>query len=94
MWIEIVGPDMRTTVGAVNSETCDLIKIDENDPSKSAGGALIRNAQTNEVYKSKVSYLRLIETLTQSEASGLKQLADVVADIKSNDPAKPRIVMA
>lgn len=94
MWIEIVGPDGTTTVGAVNSETCDLIKIDEFSPAKAQSGALIRNYATSEVYKTKVSYLRLIETLTQSEASGLKQIANIVGSIDAPDPHKPRIVLA
>lgn len=96
MWIELVDPSGKV-IGAVNSECCDLIRIDTGDVNKAAGGALIRSAtSTNadgspEVYKTKVSYLRLIETLTQSEIKAVQQIADMVKD--TEDRAAPRLVI-
>ncbi len=86
MWLEIVDNEGKT-VGAVNTDDCGLMKID----GKAESGALIRNS-TGEVFKTKRSYLRLIEAITQSEAEGLKQIADIVADVKDQKDA-PRLVM-
>lgn len=93
MWIEIVNNEGQT-IGAVNSEGCDLIRIGSDG---GAGHALIRNVNAipTEVYKTRISYLRLIEAITQSEAEGLKQLAEVVASAEEakGDRAAPRIVL-
>lgn len=93
MWIEITDSNGKVT-GAVNSDCCDLIKIDNNDLRKAEGGALIRNVQAdNDVYKTKVSYLRLIETLTQTEIANLANINDIIEDVRGKEDA-PRIVMA
>lgn len=92
MWIEIVDKN-GVSIGAVNSEACDLIRIDSNDPRKAEGGALIRNVQSdNEVYKTRISYLRLIETLTQTEIQNLANINEIIKDIK-DEPDAPRIVI-
>lgn len=92
MWIEIVDAGGKT-IGAVNSECCDLIRINK----RSDEGALIRctTEQPPEIYQTRISYLRLIETLTQSEAQGLKQIADIVADAKdtAEDAQRPRLIL-
>lgn len=94
MWIEIINPTDNTVIGAVNSEACDIIKIDARDANGSSGGALIRNGQTSgEVYKTRVSYLRLIETLTQSEITTVQQITNMVEDKQLANQALPRIVM-
>jgi hypothetical protein len=87
MWIEITDNEGKT-LGAVNSDACDLIRVSNDGPER---GAMIRNVQTSEVYKTKISYLRLIEAITQSEASGLKQLAEAVKVAEEAD--KPRLVL-
>lgn len=93
MWIEIIDPATGATLAAVNSECCDLIKIDPTDKRKAEGGALIRNAQSDaEVYKTKVSYLRLIETLTQTEIQNIANINEIIKDVKDQEDA-PRIVL-
>lgn len=96
MWLEIIDPATGKVSGAVNSECCDLIKIDPSDPRKSEGGALIRNvagdAAGAEVYKTKVSYLRIIETLTQTEIQNLANINDIIEDVRGKEDA-PRIVI-
>ncbi len=79
MWIEIVDGEGKT-IGAVNSEVCDLIKVGDDGPS---GRALIRNANTNDAYITRTSYLRLIETITQAEATAGE----------NKDREQPRLVM-
>lgn len=95
MWIEIVAAGK--TIGAVNSECCDLIRVDANDPRGAESGALIRCVATGEqeVFKSKISYLRLIEAITQSEAQGLKQIAEIVADANEakDEAARPKLII-
>lgn len=87
MWIEIVDGEGKT-MGAVNSEVCDLIKVGNDGPS---GRALIRNAQNGEAYITRVSYLRLIETITQAEASALSHIASVVGEATERE--QPRLVI-
>jgi hypothetical protein len=93
MWIEITDT-AGNVIGATNSECCDLMRIDTADPRKAEGGALIRNISNgdSEVYKTKVSYLRLIETLTQTEIQNLVNLNEIIEDVKGKEDA-PRIVM-
>lgn len=97
MWIEIVDPQGNVT-GAVNTECCDLIKIDGKDSRGSQGGALIRNVQSTtdqgeyEVYKTKVSYLRIIETLTQTEIQNLANINEIIEDVRGKEDA-PRLIM-
>lgn len=96
MWCEIVN-DKGDVIGAVNTDCCDLMRIDPNDSRKSAGGALMRSCVSNdgkqaEVYKTKISYLRIIETLTQSEIKAVQHIADLVKDDQHKANA-PRIVM-
>ncbi len=86
MWIEIVDGEGKT-MGAVNSETCDLIKMGQDGP---AARALIHNTVANEAYITKVSYLRLIETLTQAEAQTIQHLTNV---INESNREQPRLVM-
>lgn len=96
MWIEIVN-EKGDSKGAVNTDCCDLIRIDPNDKRGSQGGALIRNVQSltedsqPEVYKTRISYLRIIETLTQSEIKAVQHIADLVKDDKNKNA--PRIVI-
>lgn len=78
MWIEVVDAEGKT-IGAVNSECCDLIKVGAGGPFYPA---LIHNVQTNEAYITRVSYLRLIETIIQAE---------VVGEAKERDA--PRLVI-
>lgn len=93
MWLEIIDPATGNIAGAVNTECCDLIKIDPSDPRKAEGGALIRNVQSDaEVYKTKVSYLRIIETLTQTEIQNLANINDIIEDVRGKEDA-PRIVI-
>lgn len=81
MWIEIVDNNGKT-IGAVNTDACDLIKMTQDGPEASA---LMRNANgSGEVYLTKISYLRLIDNMTAEQAN---TLADVQADA-----AKPRLV--
>lgn len=87
MWIEIVSPEGKT-IGAVNSECCDLIRVGEEGP---AGRAFIHLTTDDSVLLTKVSYLRLIETITSSEASALAHIASVVAETK--DREQPRLVL-
>lgn len=97
MWCEIVN-SKGDVIGAVNTDCCDLMRIDPNDSRKSSAGALMRSAVSTdstskeaEVYKTKISYLRIIETLTQSEIKSIQHIADLVQEDKGKD--KPRIVM-
>lgn len=90
MWIEIVDIN-GVTIGAANSECCDLMKIDSQGGAES--GALLRSASIHgDVYKSRISYLRLIETITQSELSGLKEIAEVVSSVKYPDVSRANLV--
>lgn len=101
MWCEIVNAK-GDVIGAVNTDSCDLMRIDPNDRRGSQGGALMRShcsviegdrgVTQAEVYKTRVSYLRIIETLTQSEIKSVQHIADLVKE-DAHKANAPRIVM-
>lgn len=80
MWIEILNPENGKTLGAVNTDACDLIKMGQGPEAP----ALIRNATNSEVYATRISYLRLIDNMTAAQSASL---ADVQAEA-----GKPRLV--
>jgi hypothetical protein len=66
MWIEICDQE-GNYLGAVNSEACDLIRLQSGPKEKAAEqGALIRNISSNEVYLTVMPYKLLCSLIAAS----------------------------